>query len=98
MDTSHKTKEEIEEHQDTEEKIISDSKKIAKLIKQSQHCVIYTGAGNQSHSSPQESPPLQKFQTSVDLKVSGLSKETSKKDPSTLIKHFQLTPTTQSKN
>jgi thiamine pyrophosphate-dependent acetolactate synthase large subunit-like protein len=52
MDTSHKTKEEIEEHQDTDEKIISDSKKIAKLIKQSQHCVIYTGAGNQSHSSP----------------------------------------------
>lgn len=43
--TSHKTEEELKEHQDSKEKLQEDVKKIASLMKKSKYCVVYTGAG-----------------------------------------------------
>lgn len=45
MDTKHKTKEEIEEHFDKQEKLLEDVKKLVIIIQNSKHCVLYTGAG-----------------------------------------------------
>jgi NAD+-dependent protein deacetylase sirtuin 6 len=45
MSTSHKTQDEITEHFDDEKTMKQNAKEIAKLIKMSKHCVVYTGAG-----------------------------------------------------
>ena len=45
MSTSHKTEDEIKEHLDDNSLMISNAKQIAKLIQNSKHCVVYTGAG-----------------------------------------------------
>jgi formylmethanofuran dehydrogenase subunit B len=45
MSTSHKTQDEITEHFDDENIMKKNAKEIAKLIKNSNHCVVFTGAG-----------------------------------------------------
>jgi mono-ADP-ribosyltransferase sirtuin 6 len=43
--TSHKTREEIEEHFDSEKKVDAAARDVAQLLKDSKHAVVYTGAG-----------------------------------------------------
>jgi NAD+-dependent protein deacetylase sirtuin 6 len=45
MSTSHKTKGEVDEFFDDEKTMKQNAKDIANLIKQSKHCVVFTGAG-----------------------------------------------------
>lgn len=43
--TSHQTEEELIEYEDKKDKILKDVKETANLIKNSKHCVVFTGAG-----------------------------------------------------
>jgi NAD-dependent SIR2 family protein deacetylase len=43
--SAHSTDEEVKEYFDSDDKITNNVKELAKLIKESKHCVLYTGAG-----------------------------------------------------